>query len=88
MVRTSDAERTGSVIERMRFMDACLVDKQPMGLQYDLMTVYYFRRIPMCDVKRKKKQLEVCPRRCQLVRGEKGASKVQLFTPGCLPVTD
>lgn len=55
LVRTSDAERTGSVIERMRFMDTCPVDKQPMGLlRYDLMTVYYFRRIPMCDVKRKK----------------------------------
>lgn len=89
LVRTSDAERTGSVTERMRFMDACPIDKQPMGLlRYDLMTMYYFRRIPMCNVKGKKKQPEVCPSRCQLVRGEKGASRVQLFTHGCLPVTD
>lgn len=88
MVRISDSVRTGTVIEGVQFMDACPVDKQPMGLPwYNLITVYYVRRIPMCDVKRKK-QLEVCPSRCQLVRGEKGASRVRLFTPGCLPVTE
>lgn len=85
----SDAVRTGTVIERMRFMDARPVDKQPTGLPWhNLVAVYYFGTIPMCDVRRKKNQLDVCPRRCQLVRGEERASRARLFTPGCLPVTE
>lgn len=40
LVRMSEAVRTGTVMERMRFMDARLVDKQPMELPHD--SVYYF----------------------------------------------
>lgn len=37
-------------------MDARPVDKQPMGLpRYNLMSVYYFRGITMCDVERGEK---------------------------------
>lgn len=52
----SDAVWTRTEIEGMWFVDARPVDKQPMGLPwYNLMTVYYFRRTPMCDVKGRKK---------------------------------
>lgn len=54
LVRMSDAVWTATVIERMRFMGVRPVEKQPMGLWwYNLTTVYYFSRIPTCDVKEK-----------------------------------
>lgn len=55
MVRMSDAVWTGTVIERVQFMDARPVDEQPMGtfMAQPRDCVYYFRTIPMCDVKRK-----------------------------------
>ena len=85
----SDAVWTGTVIERMGFMDAHSVDKQPMGLPwYNPVTVYIILEQYQCVMLREKKQLDVCPRRCRLVRGEKGASRARLFTPGCLPVTE
>lgn len=44
-------------MQGMRFMDACQVNKQPMGLPwYDLMTVYCFSGMPLCDVKRERKK--------------------------------
>ena len=86
LVRMSEAVRTGTVMGRTRFMDARLVDKQPMEPPHD--SVYYFLTTPMCDVRRRKKQQGVCPRRCGLFRGENRASRALLFTPDCLPVAE
>ncbi len=65
----SDAIWTGAVIEELKFMDAHTVNKQLTGFPwFDLMTVFYFRR-KLRVMLGEKKQLEVCPSRCQLVRG-------------------
>lgn len=88
-VRMSDAVRTATVIGRMQFMDACPTDKQPMGLPpYNLMTLYYFKRKPMFDVKRWGSSWKFVQADVNWSKVRRWQAECDYLLLGCLPVTE
>lgn len=70
----------GYVIKAMQLTD--VFDRKHKGPRWYIWQ--YFRRSCVCMLRKGRKQKKVRPTWCQMVRGEKEMSRVQLFSLGCL----